>query len=66
MKKLIILACVAIVGVVATGCGSIREQYKASPLTPDGFNYTYAGNHSDGLAPRNAQHYFGFSWSLKD
>lgn len=57
--KLIILAVAA--ATLFTGCTSVREAYKASPLTPDGLNYTYATDKN--VKPEG--HWFGVSWSLK-
>lgn len=60
MKKTKLLFAVLFV-MLATGCASVHEKYKAQPWTPEGFNYTLQRDRETG----DMSDYFGLSWSLK-
>jgi len=55
--KLILLFVI----VTLTGCQSVRDSYKSSPLTPNGFNVTTQRDRKTG----DFSDYLGFSWDLK-
>lgn len=59
MRFLLLILCLGLL--VLTGCANVRQAYKDSPITPNGFNVTTQRDRKTG----DFSDYFGFSWDLK-